>query len=156
MLSASSGISDGSNVQNEETVWAPLSVKPYTVRFSFGIYPNPYNVTHPMENSDYYSKLQYTPRNSRSTAITVKPKGSRKFSGELSGTVSIYDALGNIITQGSPMTYVPASTSLVWEFDGTTSRGREIASGSYHVVVVVSSSDMEKPQKMTAFIGVKQ
>ena len=130
-------------------------MKPYKYSFEVNIYPNPYRISGPKDNAQFYSTLDYTPQNSTNTAIVVSATGSRKISGELEGRVTIFDPLGHVVHISHDMTFVKSTEVLVSEFNGRNRNGRYLSSGNYHAIIVISGSAVENPQKLTARIGVQ-
>ena len=87
--------------------------------------------------------------------IMVEPEVQPRRAPRLSGTVSIYDVVKNPIVVDKPMAYDSNTGRLYVVWDGTNSKGRLVATGTYLAVVDVSGGEELKKRRRLR-VGVKR
>jgi len=136
-----SGISDGRNLQNVKTVWVPITIGKTTYVYNLTIYPNPYNPG----NFSYENPI--TDKNNM--AVLVRPRGSRKITGELSGSIIILDQLGNKIVDNESFEFRREKGILIWTWDGKNTRGRNVGAGFYQAIIQITNANAKEGEKDT-------
>ena len=136
-----SGISDGRNLQNVKTVWVPITIGKTTYVYNLTIYPNPYNP------GNFSYKNPITDKNNM--AVLVRPRGSRKITGELSGSIVILDQLGNKIIDNESFEFRREEGILIWTWDGKNTRGRNVGAGFYQAIIQITNANAKEGEKDT-------
>lgn len=94
-------------------------------------------------------------REQKGMVIMVEPEVHLRRAPRLSGTVSIYDVVKNPIVIDKPMAYDSNTGKLYAVWDGTNSKGRLVAIGTYLAVVDVSGGEELKKRRRLR-VGVKR
>jgi len=147
-------IDEQGNVQREQCSFVPFTTVTLPAEYSVTIYPNPFTIDADMKNellSEYGNGGEYRGL----LGIVVRPYGNR--AGEnLSGVISLFDAVGHTIVNREPLIY-QESGSLLVALDGTNQRGREIGSGLYRGVIEVTSGtdDSKQMNVIPVMIGIQ-
>jgi hypothetical protein len=85
--------------------------------------------------------------------LAIVPEGITGVSGNISGTVTIYDVVKNIVVDNEEM--IPVSGRLYFFWDGTNTHGRLVGTGTYMALFSMSGADGKKQVKSLR-IGVKR
>jgi hypothetical protein len=85
--------------------------------------------------------------------LAVVPESTTGVSGNISGTVTIYDVVKNIVVDNKEM--IPVNGRLYFFWDGTNSHGRQVGTGTYMALFSMSGADGWK-QVRSLRIGVKR
>ncbi len=102
-----------SNVQaNPANRRVPLQIKA-NVQITVKIGPNPYTIG----NGTMVSKIDPKVKNPEQVTVT--------------GTVEVFDNMGNVVLKTEAIRLNPASTELTWEWNGYNAKGRSVGTGTY-------------------------
>jgi hypothetical protein len=85
--------------------------------------------------------------------LAIIPESNVGVSGTISGTVTVYDVVKNVIVDNKEMT--PVGGRLYFFWDGTNSHGRLVGTGTYMALLSMSGEDGRKQVKSLR-IGVKR
>jgi len=85
--------------------------------------------------------------------LAIIPESNTGISGSISGTVTVYDVVKNVIVDNKEMT--PVGGRLYFFWDGTNTRGRLVGTGTYMALFSMSNEDGRKQVKSLC-IGVKR
>ncbi len=147
------------NVQQIETAFVPFGTVYLPASYEVVVYPNPFTVTEREYNNDLIeeyrdnSDIQAIKR----MAVMVRPFGNRA-GAELSGTISIFDAVGQVIMANEELAFQERTGVLLASFEGKNLRGRNLGSGLYRGVISVKSKsdDTEQVNVIPVMIGIKE
>jgi hypothetical protein len=73
----------------------------------------------------------------------------------LSGTVSVYDVVKNMLADREPMAFDPDKKALVYMWNGRNRNGKRVASGTYVALMSVESEDGTIKTVLPVRIGIK-
>jgi fibro-slime domain-containing protein len=76
--------------------------------------------------------------------------------GNVTGTISIFDAVGNTILDKQPMSRDLVRTKIFKTWDGKTSKGQFAGGGTYLAKVVIFDQVLNKTETIRQAVGVKQ
>jgi len=85
--------------------------------------------------------------------LAVVPENTTGISGNISGTVTVYDVVKNIVVDNKEM--IPVGGRLYFFWDGTNTHGRLVGTGTYMALFPMSGADGKKQVKSLR-IGVKR
>jgi hypothetical protein len=85
--------------------------------------------------------------------LAVIPENNTGSTGNISGTVTIYDVVKNVVVDNMAM--VPVNGRLYFFWDGTNTHGRMVGTGTYMALFSMSGADGKKQVKSLR-IGVKR
>ncbi|HMA64177.1 MAG: hypothetical protein ACM31E_10920, partial [Fibrobacterota bacterium] len=85
--------------------------------------------------------------------LAVIPESNTGATGNVSGTVTIYDVVKNVIVDNEEM--IPVSGRLYFFWDGTNTHGRLVGTGTYMALFSMAGADGKKQVKSLR-IGVKR
>ena len=88
-----------------------------------------------------------------SMILAVVPEGTTGISGNISGTVTVYDVVKNIVVDNKEM--IPVGGRLYFFWDGTNAHGRKVGTGTYMALFSMTGADGKKQIKSLR-IGVKR
>jgi len=69
--------------------------------------------------------------------VRVEPCKNRGNLGNLSGKISIFDALGNKVVNEENFERDKEKDVLIWTWNGKNTRGRTVGSGAYQAIISV-------------------
>ncbi len=76
--------------------------------------------------------------------------------GNVTGTVAIYDAVGNTVVERRPMWIDPTSAKIYYNWDGKTTKGVTAGNGTYVARITINDQTRNKSQNIRQIIGIKQ
>lgn len=88
--------------------------------------------------------------------IVVEPKGEILRSIYLQGTASIYDVVKNPIVKNIPGVFDKVTQKLYYIWDGTNSRGRLVATGTYSAILRISDTAKKLNVTTQIPVGIKR
>ncbi|MCL1947421.1 MAG: hypothetical protein FWF51_09800 [Chitinivibrionia bacterium] len=149
------------NLQAVNTVWAPLGVGKYQSDFDVIIYPNPYAPNGNFATTD--GKKDRNPvieeyghfAEASNLAVIVKAKGQRTLTQELSGNITILDALGNTIVEDKEFSQGKDGV-LIWTWNGKNKHGRTVGAGTYQALISVTDKTENYTVLYSRKIGIKK
>jgi hypothetical protein len=119
------------NIQERNTIPAPLVVGEIPANFDVLLYPNPLRKSGGTFENEYIISVSDLPASNR-VALVVAPKGIRSLQGDVECEVDILDAVGNLVNHFDyTMMEKGNSGEHIFSLKPENRSGRELASGSY-------------------------
>ena len=142
------------NVQREpNNRFAPMAVKPvpFTVGVTYG--PNPFTAVNEFRTCRTYEEAREITSENKGILILLTPDTSRvKRQVSITGSMSIYDAVGNVIQ--SPELKTDNSRAFFF-WNGVTKKGRLVGTGTYIGILTVQD-EIGRIFRKRIYIGVKR
>ncbi len=142
------------NTQEKQTPYVPFTAVLLPAEYEVIVVPNPFKVIEPEVNGilrDKYGKSE-----EKVQAIIIRPYGNRV--GEnLSASITIYDAVSNIIVPNEEFEFIEDKGVLLFSFDGKNNVGRSLGSGIYQAQISVKSQsgDVIQQDVIPVKLGIK-
>lgn len=149
-----SGVKDiKGNIQDSENRQSPLLFEEQTPEFKVTSLPNPFDPTTstiPVKVRNYYGIST-----EKGLIIVAEPLSQSAGFLKLSGRITIYDAVGNIVISNAEGHVEQATKGIAYVWDGKNSKGQYVGAGTYLAVVVIENDG--KPIKTKRYkLGVKR
>jgi hypothetical protein len=171
-ISETGNISDGeSNVQNNPSnrrVLLAIKIPPITIApFAANSPYSGESGSNPEEAEQIQKTIRWIrqvynaagvefPDNSGPVIIAQAEGKTLKRLGALSGTISIFDVVKNVLVENHPMIYDQAGKKLLYMWNGRNRNGKLAASGTYVAIMKIVNSDEPGEQVLPVRIGIKR